>query len=69
ELKDYFLRGMVKREDLPRGVFYLEPQLQRAISHTASVSAILPGQEIEVQVRRVDIERKHLDFVLAQLPN
>lgn len=67
ELKDYFLRGMIRRDDLPRRDIYLEPQSQRVLGASGKV-LVTPGQEVEVLVRRVDIERKHLDFVFAKLP-
>lgn len=65
ELKDYFLRGMIRREDLGRGEWSLEPQFQRCVSRAGRVE-IGPGREVTVRVRRVDIENKHLDFGLAE---
>lgn len=67
ELEEFLMRGMIRREDLPGRDFSLEPQLQRVTDAGGRV-ALVPGQEIEVYVRRVDLERKHLDFVLARPP-
>ena len=67
ELSDYFLRGMVKAEDLPRREYFFEPAMQR-VTDSRGRTVVSAGQCIMVQVRRVDIDRKHLDFVLAKLP-
>lgn len=66
ELKKYFLRGMIRRDDLPRREIFLDPRFQRVTNSQGQI-VLRPGQEVEVFVRRVDIERKHIDFVLAKL--
>ncbi len=64
ELTAYFLRGMIRRGDLPRRELFLDPSTQRVIDHYGK-TALKPGDRVQVLVRRVDLERKYLDFVLA----
>lgn len=64
ELTQYFLRGMIKRSDLPHRQLFLEPGTQRVVDRHGK-GVLKPGHKVQVQVRRVDMERKHLDFVLA----
>ena len=66
ELEKYFLRGMIRRDDLPRRELFLDPKFQRVTNSQGKV-VLGPGSEVEVLVRRVDIERKHIDFVIANL--
>ncbi len=67
ELTDYFIRGMIRREDIPRRDFYLMPQLQKITDGNGETIAHA-GSKIRVQIRRVNIERKHLDLVFADEP-
>jgi ribonuclease R len=64
ELRKYFLRGMIRRDDLPKGELYFNAKFQR-VTNTQGAVVLSPGKEIEVIVRRVDIESKHLDLVPA----
>jgi len=66
ELSDYFLRGMVRRIDLPRRELFLDSSSQRVLDKRHK-PVLKPGDRIQVQVRRVDMEKKHLDFVLAEV--
>ena len=67
ELTNYYLRGMIRREDLPRREVYLDPQSQRVTNDRGKV-ILSPGNTVQVRIRRVDIERKFLDFVFDKLP-
>ncbi len=64
ELTDYHIRGMIKREDMPRS-WHLAPQLQR-VTDDAGATVAQAGSRIRVGIRRVDIARKHLDLVFAE---
>lgn len=67
ELSDYFLRGMIRRDDMPLRDFFLVPQSQRVVND-AGQTLVHAGSRIRVEVRRVNIARKHLDFVFADFP-
>ncbi len=67
ELTDYFLRGMIRRDDLPLRDYYLVPQSQRIVDDTGQTLAH-SGSRVRVEVRRVNLARKHLDFVFAEYP-
>ncbi len=64
ELKDYFLRGMIRSQDLPRK-WDVEPRFQRVTDARGRV-ALHPGLTVPVRLCHVDLEQKHLDFQLAQ---
>lgn len=65
ELTKFYLRGMIRQVDLPRNEYFVEPQMQRVRDMRGRI-VMAPGQKILVFLRRVDLERKRLDFALAE---
>ncbi len=60
-------KGMVKKEDFPRGEWVHEPHL--AQFHHSQLGDLRLGQRIEVQVRRVDMERMLVDYSIVNPQN
>lgn len=66
ELEDFFLRGLVRREDFPpNGDWFFDLQTQRVYGRSPKVT-YRGGDEVDVQVARVDLEKQHLDFRIVE---
>ncbi|MEM7144486.1 MAG: ribonuclease R [Verrucomicrobiota bacterium] len=65
EMSDFFIKGVVKREDLPQNAdWFLDLATQRITGRHPKIE-YRPSQEIEVEVARVDLEKKFVDFRVA----
>lgn len=60
EVQSILQRGVVKREDLPRGRWNFEPNRMQMTGPKGKVIEL--GQTVKVQVARVDREQQHVDF-------
>lgn len=68
ELKDCFIKGLIKREDLPpNSDWFFDFQLQRVIGRHPKVE-YRPATEIDVTVAHVDLQRKLIDFAISESP-
>ena len=56
-------RGMIKREDLPRGDWRFEQSQMRFVSRGGLQFQL--GQKIQMQVQRIDFQGKFIDFRIA----
>ena len=56
-------RGMIKREDLPRGDWRFEQSQMRFVSRGGLQFQL--GQRIQMQVQRIDFQGKFIDFRIA----
>lgn len=65
EIENYYLRGLIRKTDLPRGLFYLDPRSQRVLDERGSL-LYAPGMTIGVELVRVDVEKRFLDFIPAR---
>ncbi len=63
EATDIGARGMIKREDLPRGEWRFEQVQMRYISRGGLQFQL--GQKIQMQVQRIDFQGKFIDFRIA----
>ena len=63
EATDLGARGMVKREDLPRGDWRFEQSQMRFVSRGGLQFQL--GQRIKMQVQRIDFQGKFIDFRIA----
>ncbi len=65
ELEDYFIRGLVKQQDLPSNSdWYFDLHRQRAVGRLPKME-IHSGDRVEVEVANVDFERKFIDFAIV----
>jgi len=69
ELSEYFIRGMVKREDLPHHIHVNRPgggrrRARPRFKETPSLFQI--GQELEVAILNVDLANKFVDFRIVE---
>ncbi|MEM8954462.1 MAG: ribonuclease R [Verrucomicrobiota bacterium] len=62
ELSDFFIKGVVKREDLPPNADWLLDLATQRIAGRHPKIEYRPSQEVEVEVARVDLEKKFVDF-------
>jgi ribonuclease R len=63
EATDLGARGVIKREDLPRGDWRFEQSQMRWISRAGLQFQL--GQRIQMQVARIDFQAKFVDFRIA----
>lgn len=56
-------RGLIKREDLPRGEWHFEQAQMRFVSRGGLQFQL--GQKIKMQVQRIDFQGKFIDFRIA----
>ncbi|MFV1995188.1 MAG: ribonuclease R [Verrucomicrobiales bacterium] len=62
ELTDFFVRGLVKREDFPpNSDWYFDLGSQAVIGRKPRIT-IRPGEEVEVEVALVNLEKMFIDF-------
>lgn len=66
EATDVGARGVVKREDLPRGEWRFEQSQMRFINRAGEQFQL--GQRVKLMVARIDMERKFVDFRIAGAP-
>jgi ribonuclease R len=59
-------RGLVKREDLPRGEWHFEHAQMRYVSRGGQQFQL--GQKVKLQVQRIDFQGKFIDFRIAGEP-
>lgn len=64
EIQDYFLRGLIRKGDLPRGRFYLDSRSQQVLDDRGHL-LYAPGMNLAVELIRVDVEKRFLDFIPA----
>ena len=63
EATDLGARGVIKREDLPRGDWRFEQSQMRWVSRAGLQFQL--GQKIQMQVARIDFQAKFVDFRIA----
>jgi hypothetical protein len=63
EATDLGARGVIKREDLPRGDWRFEQSQMRWVSRAGLQFQL--GQKIQMQVARIDFQAKFVDFQIA----
>jgi ribonuclease R len=66
EASDIGARGVVKREDLPRGDWRFEQSQMRYINRAGQQFQL--SQKVKLVVARIDMERKFVDFRIAGEP-
>ncbi|MFT4177005.1 MAG: ribonuclease R [Luteolibacter sp.] len=67
EIPDMGVRGVVKREELPPGRWFLEAHRKAWVSSEGTV--IQMGMRIPVQVTGIDFDRRFVDFTIAGPPS
>lgn len=60
EVQSILQRGVVKREDMPRGNWRFEPNRMQMVGKGGKSIGL--GETVKVQVARVDREQQHVDF-------
>ena len=65
EIQDYYLRGLIRRADLPRGDVLLDSRSQRVLDRRGNL-LYAPGMTIAVDLVEVDVERRFLNFMPAR---
>ena len=66
ELPDMGVRGVVKREDLPEGRWFLESHRKAWVSTDGKVIQL--GMRIPLRVTAIDMEKRFVDFAVAGRP-
>lgn len=67
EIQSYYLRGLIRKQDLPRGAYLLDARSQRVLDERGHL-LYTPGSALEVELLRVDMENRFLDFIPARSP-
>ncbi|BCR04656.1 ribonuclease R [Desulfuromonas versatilis] len=67
ELKEYFVEGLVHISSLTDDFYHFEEDLQRLIGENRR-RELQVGSGVRVSVKNVNLERREIDFVLADLP-
>jgi len=67
EIQEYYLRGLIRKFDLPRHRYFLEPRSQRVLDNRGHL-LMAPGMSLAVELKHVDVEQRFLDFVPAEEP-
>ncbi|MFC4993196.1 ribonuclease R [Rubritalea tangerina] len=65
EITDMSVKGLVKRESLPRGNWDFEQNIMAYRNYKAKKELRL-GQKVRVRIQRVDVEKQLVDFVLIE---
>jgi ribonuclease R len=65
ELADLYIEGLVHITSLPRDYYHFEPAHQRLVGEN-SRRVFRLGDELRVQVARVDLEERKIDFELIE---
>ena len=65
EITDMQVKGVVKKEALPKGKWVFEPGVMAFRNYNEKKDYKL-GQRVDVQIARVDMERQLVDFVLIE---
>lgn len=66
EIPDMGVRGVVKREDLPEGRWFLEPHRMAWVSKDGKVIQL--GMRIPLRVTNIDFDKRFVDFAVAGRP-
>jgi ribonuclease R len=66
ELKDYFVEGLVHVSSLQDDFYHFEEDLHRLVGQSRR-RIFQVGGEVRVTVQKVDIERRLIDFALADI--
>src|SRR3990167_9207389 len=67
ELKEFFVEGLVHISTLPDDYYQFDP-IKHVLSGERSGKSYRLGDDVKIQVARVDLDKCEIDFVLAGMP-